>query len=759
NAPTTGTPSHAQVPRGASPLPLQLFQSLELMKVPGIKWRKDQISHRCKMPPGTCKDVTDRSLLCWYITSHTKIKSLVHLSICLLYHTSVLMPRGQKSKLRAREKRRQAQEEPEDLVGVQPCTGVGANSPTAGLFCNPQGPQGDPPMGATAAAVSDEASDAGVGFEEGDSRSAQNPTVTEPFRRGPIDEKVVMMVHYMLYKYEMKEPISKGDMLRNVIQMYKNHFHEILRRASEYLELIFGLDLKEVDPNRHIYVLVNKLEPTYDGKPSGEGNVPKTGLLMTVLGVIFTKGNCATEGEVWEVLNMMGIYDGRKHFIYGEPRKLITEDLVQENYLEYRQVADSDPPRYEFLWGPRAHTETSKMKVLEFLAKIHATTPSAFPAWYEEALKDEEERAQARAAARARNAARADARSKAKGSNSSQVTMPRGQKSKRRAREKRREAQEEELEDLVVGEFCSCSRSKSSPTAGLFCNPQDPQGDLPMGATAAAVSDETYDVDANFQEGGSRSSWNPPVTQPSYRDPIDEKVVMMVYYMLYKYEMKEPISKGDMMRNVIQMYKTHFREILRRASEHMELIFGLDLKEVDPNRHIYVLVNKLEPTYDASQGDETGVPKTGLLMTILGVIFARGNCATEEEIWQILNVIGLYDGREHFIYGEPRKLITEDLVQENYLEYRQVADSDPPRYEFLWGPRAHTETSKMKVLEFLAKIHATTPSAFPAWYEEALKDEEERAQARAAARARNAARADARSKAKGNNSSRSFRKV
>ncbi|XP_004690153.1 PREDICTED: melanoma-associated antigen B10-like [Condylura cristata] len=342
------------------------------------------------------------------------------------------MPRGQKSKLRAREKRRQAQEESEDMVGIQPSAGVGEgfyapfsplgifqNSPTAALCCNPQGPQEAPAEGATAAAVSSVTSDESTSTQEGVARlPSRNPTVTEPFRRGPIDEKVVMMVHYMLYKYEMKEPISKGDMLRNVIQMYKNHFHEILRRASEYLELIFGLDLKEVDPNRHIYVLVNKLEPTYDGRPS-EVKVPKTGLLMTVLGVIFTKGNCATEGDVWEVLNMMGIYDGRKHFIYGEPRKLITQDLVRENYLQYRQVADSDPPRYEFLWGPRAHVETSKMKVLEFLAKIHDTTPSAFPVWYEEALKDEEERAKARAAARARNAARADARSKSRGGSSS----------------------------------------------------------------------------------------------------------------------------------------------------------------------------------------------------------------------------------------------------------------------------------------------------------------------------------------------------
>ncbi|XP_059858055.1 melanoma-associated antigen B10-like [Lagenorhynchus albirostris] len=220
-------------------------------------------------------------------------------------------------------------------------------------------------------------------------------------------------IQRILYKYQMKEPVTKADMLRNVIQMYKNHFYKILRKASEHLELVFGLDVKEVDPNRNIYVLVNKLELSYDAKPSDDREVPKTGVLMTVLGVIFTKGNCATEEQVWELLNIMGLYAGRNNFISGEPKKLIAKDLVQERYLEYCQVANSDPPCYEFLWGPRARAETSKMKVLEVLAKIHDTVPTAFPSWYEEALRDEGERARARAAARAGTAALASVRSRA----------------------------------------------------------------------------------------------------------------------------------------------------------------------------------------------------------------------------------------------------------------------------------------------------------------------------------------------------------
>ena len=50
--------------------------------------------------------------------------------------------------------------------------------------------------------------------------------------------------------------------------------------------------------------------------------------------------------------------------------------------------------------GPQAHAETSKMKVLEFLAKVNDTVPSAFSSQYEEALRDEEERGRATVPAR-----------------------------------------------------------------------------------------------------------------------------------------------------------------------------------------------------------------------------------------------------------------------------------------------------------------------------------------------------------------------
>ncbi|KAG5193418.1 hypothetical protein MJG53_019524 [Ovis ammon polii x Ovis aries] len=233
--------------------------------------------------------------------------------------------------------------------------------------------------------------------DEEDSRSSSS---TENTYRDTLNSMTSLLEQFLLCKYNMKQPIMKEDMLKIIHPRYHDRFAKILKRASEHIEAVFAVDLKEVDSTIHSYDLVSKLNlPSYGRVWVGRG-LPKTGLLMTVLGVMFVKGGCAAEEDIWKFLNMMRVYAGRKHFIYREPRKLSTRDLVTMRYLEYRQVAHSDPPRYEFLWGPRAHAETSKMKVLEFLAKVNDTVPSAFSIQYEEALQDEEERARATVLAR-----------------------------------------------------------------------------------------------------------------------------------------------------------------------------------------------------------------------------------------------------------------------------------------------------------------------------------------------------------------------
>ncbi|XP_012585696.1 PREDICTED: melanoma-associated antigen B4-like [Condylura cristata] len=320
----------------------------------------------------------------------------------LLSLTSVLMPRGQKSKLRAREKRHQSRGETQSPEGDQ--AQAQAQEHRRALAC-----------GCHHVRVPCLMSRERVRSPEGASSNVSQVTATmDTYGKDPLTRKASKLVQFLLEKYRSQEPVTQVALLKVVNKKYKPHFAEILRRACDRMELVFGLELKEVNRSNPTYILVNKLGLSSEEDLSGGVGMPKTGFLMALLGVIFMKGNRASEEEVWEFLNVLGVHAGRRHLIFGEPRKFITQDLVQAKYLEYRQVAGSDPPTYEFLWGPRAHAETTKMKVLSVLAKISHTTPSAFPGLYEEALCDEVERASLRCLARARSGGQARVPSGAK---------------------------------------------------------------------------------------------------------------------------------------------------------------------------------------------------------------------------------------------------------------------------------------------------------------------------------------------------------
>ncbi|XP_066106647.1 melanoma-associated antigen B4-like [Saccopteryx bilineata] len=313
------------------------------------------------------------------------------------------MPRGQKSKLRAREKRRQNKSEPQSPESVQAAAGEEeeaacssssvfgeASSSSTGAVSLQVSPSAPDTTGATAG-VSCKRSGKAKGRVHKSKNAPQASTSTEFWNPDLLTKKARMVMKYVLSQYHLKKPIKKAEMLKVVHKWYKKDFPEILRRVTEQLDLIYGLELKEDKPNGTVY---NLTETPGTSSLNKCWRFPIKGILMLLLGVIFLNGKCASEAEIWKFLNFMGVYDGKKHFIYGEPRKLITEDLVQEEYLVYRQVPFSDPPDYEFLWGPRAEAETTTLKVLEFFAKLNDADVTDFPILYARALREEEERAQ-----------------------------------------------------------------------------------------------------------------------------------------------------------------------------------------------------------------------------------------------------------------------------------------------------------------------------------------------------------------------------
>uniref|UniRef100_H2PWZ5 MAGE domain-containing protein n=1 Tax=Pongo abelii TaxID=9601 RepID=H2PWZ5_PONAB len=201
--------------------------------------------------------------------------------------------------------------------------------------------------------------------------------------------------------------------------------------------------------------------------------------------------------------------------------------------------------------------------------------------------------------------------------------------------------------------------------------PQSPP-QSPLNSCSSPLLWTRLDEESGSEEEDTATWHALPESESLPRYALDEKVAELLQFLLLKYQTKEPVTKAEMLMTVIKKYKDYFPMVFGKAHEPLDLI------------------------YEGSLIDDQGMPQNCLLILILSMIFIKSSCAPEEVIWEVLSAIGVCAGKEHFIYGNPRKLLTIHWVQRKCLEYWEVPNSAPPRYEFLWSPRAHSEASKRK---------------------------------------------------------------
>nr|XP_034342198.1 melanoma-associated antigen B3-like [Arvicanthis niloticus] len=296
------------------------------------------------------------------------------------------MPRGQKSKLNGKRRRhRQARNCAQASEGAKET--VEATEESSPESCGTSEIPAQKSVSTTTIDLCSISDDISIDLDNAQDFFRDYHTLN---RQEILARKVLVLFQILLENYKIKQLTTMEDMMQVIDEEEINDFPEILRKTAERLADAFAVELREVESSRGLYDLISKLKLPNNGRVRAGQGFPKTGFLMTVLGMIFMNDNCAREEDIWRTLRSMGVYVGRKHPIYGEPRKLITQNFVKLKYLEYRQVANSNPPRYEFLWGPKAYAETNKMTVLKFVAKINEVSPSYFGDFYEEALKDDE---------------------------------------------------------------------------------------------------------------------------------------------------------------------------------------------------------------------------------------------------------------------------------------------------------------------------------------------------------------------------------
>ncbi|XP_004606692.2 melanoma-associated antigen 8-like [Sorex araneus] len=240
---------------------------------------------------------------------------------------------------------------------------------------------------------------------------------------------------------------------------------------------------------------------------------------------------------------------------------------------------------------------------------------------------------------------------------------------------------------------------------------------IPSPVPSPCSGDSTAEMQAQGESSshageGPSSVQGAEVSEPCGLEVLYGKVAEMVGLLLLKYISQELLSEADMLSVVCPDEPELLPVLFPQARECLELTFGIEVVELDPQQHTYVLVTSLDFRHAKATCPDSGMLQSCLLLFVLGVISREGDWASEEAILNALSRLGLQAGEQHAIFGDPRELLSNVWVQEQYLECRQVLGSDPPRSVFLWGPSAHAATLKVKVLEFWLSAKSRAQDSF-----------------------------------------------
>lgn len=87
-------------------------------------------------------------------------------------------------------------------------------------------------------------------------------------------------------------------------------------------------------------------------------------------------------------------------------------------------------------------------------------------------------------------------------------------------------------------------------------------------------------------------------TQSLWNSQLKEKMIDLVYAMIFKYQVKEPTTKTKMLETISKEYWKQFHVIFMVVSRCLYILFGIDIKEDYVIRNSYTFANSLNLTYE-----------------------------------------------------------------------------------------------------------------------------------------------------------------
>lgn len=268
------------------------------------------------------------------------------------------------------------------------------------------------------------------------------------------------------------------------------------------------------------------------------------------------------------------------------------------------------------------------------------------------------------------------------------------------------------------------ANAAGSPTSMLA--PDGPQGE-PQSTSASQAAQDPTDLEVLIDEQSRR------LGALRVHDPLEDRSIALVNFMRMKSQTEGFIQQTEMLE-FLREYSDQFPEILRRASAHLDQVFGLNLRVLDPQADTYNLISKRGLQTTDRIAESLDMPKAGLLALVLGHILLNGNRAREASIWDLLLKVNVLDEPQRInnLFGNTRNLLITDFVHMRFLEYWPVYGTNPLEFEFLWGSRAHREITKMEALKFVAEAHDEEPWSWPEKYSKALEADKAKERSQAA---------------------------
>ncbi|XP_004643728.1 melanoma-associated antigen 4-like [Octodon degus] len=289
---------------------------------------------------------------------------------------------------------------------------------------------------------------------------------------------------------------------------------------------------------------------------------------------------------------------------------------------------------------------------------------------------------------------------------------------------------DEETAATTSSSASSCSftftvaTGREQPGPGSTSGPLNPEGLFALSSVMASSERKQYSEGSSSQQvEGPSLSQDKDATQIRKDAMKNDELDTILRFLLQKYQKKEQITMGELEHMVAHNSPEQFHVNFAEICECMHLGLGIIVREVGSPGHTYELVPALGLTYNGVLDDaDQIIPKADLLILILSTIFLMGNRVSEEQLRDILRHRKVLAERSHIAVGDPWKFIREDLVRAEYLVYQQVHNSVPARCEFLLGPRALAETTKMKVLNHVIMLAEKDPGSCPYLYEQAMRE-------------------------------------